>query len=114
MYENWKILKSELPHREKEYAEVAQWCNESGQYMIEDDSEFYKVVRIPEPTEEEIKAARIAELKALLASTDYVVIKIAEGAATPEEYADVIANRQAWREEINQLEGEKEDGLGID
>lgn len=66
----------------------------------------------PEPTEEEIKAARIAELKALLASTDYAVIKIAEGAATPEEYADVIAQRQAWRAEINELEGGEKDGLG--
>lgn len=114
MYENWKILKSELPHREKEYAEVAQWCNESGQYMIEDDGTYYNVVKISEPTEEEIKAARIAKLKANLSATDYVVIKIAEGVATKKEYADVIAQRQAWREEINQLEGEKEDGLGID
>ena len=66
----------------------------------------------PEPTEEEIKAARIAELKALLASTDYAVIKIAEGAATKEDYAEVIANRQAWRAEINELEGGEKNGLG--
>lgn len=58
----------------------------------------------PEPTEEEIKQMRIAELKKLLASTDYTVIKIAEGAATAEDYADVIAQRQAWRAEINRLE----------
>lgn len=49
-------------------------------------------------------ASRIAELKHKLAKTDYAVIKIAEGVATAEEYADVIAQRQAWREEINQLE----------
>lgn len=59
----------------------------------------------PEPTEEEIKQARINELKQLLADTDYVVIKIAEGAATAEDYADVIAQRQSWREEIRELEG---------
>ena len=58
----------------------------------------------PEPTEEEIKQMRIAELKKLLASTDYTVIKIAEGAATAEDYADVIAQRQTWRAEINRLE----------
>lgn len=58
----------------------------------------------PEPTEEEIKQARILELKGCLVDTDYVVIKIAEGAATPEQYADVIAQRQAWREEIRQLQ----------
>ena len=57
------------------------------------------------PDYKEDHSERIAELKQLLADTDYAVIKIAEGAATPEEYTDVIANRQAWREEINELEG---------
>ena len=112
MYENWKILKSELPHREKEYTDVAQWCNESG-YHIEEQGKYYAVVKNDEPTEEEIKAARIAELKANLSATDYVVIKIAEGAATTEEYTDIIAQRAQWRIEIRELEGEKEDGLGI-
>lgn len=49
-------------------------------------------------------AAKIVKLKKNLYNTDYAVIKIAEGAATVEEYAEVIAQRQAWREEINQLE----------
>lgn len=103
MYENWKMLKSEINEKTEEYSEVAAWCNQSGEYHIEDDGTYYKVAENTEPTEEEIKAARIAELKALLASTDYTVIKIAEGAATPEEYADVITQRQAWRAEINEL-----------
>lgn len=49
-------------------------------------------------------AEQIAELKAKLAATDYAVIKIAEGAATAEEYAEIIAQRQQWRSEINELE----------
>ena len=49
---------------------------------------------------------RIAELKELLAETDYAIIKIAEGAAAKEEYAETIAQRQTWREEIRTLEGE--------
>lgn len=48
--------------------------------------------------------SRIAELKQKLSGTDYVVTKIAEGAATKEEYADILANRKLWREEINELE----------
>ncbi len=47
---------------------------------------------------------QIAELKSKLAATDYAVIKIAESSATPEEYADVIAQRRAWREQIRQYE----------
>ena len=46
----------------------------------------------------------IEDCKARLAETDYVVIKIAEGAAQYEEYADVIAERRALRARISELE----------
>lgn len=58
------------------------------------------------PDYKEDHSERIAELKQLLSDTDYVVIKIAEGSATKEEYADVIEQRKAWREEIRELENE--------
>lgn len=48
----------------------------------------------------------IENLKQQLAETDYIACKIAEGSATAEEYADIIADRQRWREEINALESE--------
>lgn len=47
---------------------------------------------------------RIAALKKKLAETDYIAAKITEGSATAKEYADKIAERQAWRAEINELE----------
>lgn len=58
------------------------------------------------PDYKEDHSERIAELKQLLADTDYVIIKIAEGSATKEDYADVIEQRQAWREEIRELSNE--------
>ena len=58
-----------------------------------------------EPT----KVERITALKEKLAATDYAVIKIAEGAATAADYADLIAQRQTWRAEINDLEGQIDD-----
>lgn len=48
----------------------------------------------------------IYTLQQRLAETDYVACKIAEGSAMVEEYADIIADRQKWREEINSLESE--------
>jgi hypothetical protein len=48
---------------------------------------------------------RIIELKRKLAETDYVTAKIAEGAATKDEYSGVITQRSAWRSEIASLEG---------
>ena len=49
-------------------------------------------------------AAMIEDCKQRLADTDYVVIKIAEGAASREEYASVIEKRAALRERIGELE----------
>jgi hypothetical protein len=46
---------------------------------------------------------RIVVLKRNLADTDYIAAKIAEGSATAAEYADKIAQRQAWRQEIDSL-----------
>lgn len=50
---------------------------------------------------------RIAELKQMLADTDYIVIKIAEGVATWEDYPNMKEQRQAWREEINRIQAEQ-------
>lgn len=49
-------------------------------------------------------ATEIVDLKKKLEATDYVGNKIAEGAATREEYADMLALRQSWRDRINELE----------
>ncbi len=89
------------------YSEASAWCNKNGAH-IEDKGDYYEVVEniVVEPTEDEKKEQRISELKSLLASTDYAVIKIAEGEATKEEYSETLANRKEWREEIRALEGE--------
>ena len=62
-------------------------------------------VEVPDVVQEIPKEIQIEELKQKLSDTDYIACKIAEGVATAEEYADVIAQRQVWREEINKLEG---------
>ena len=49
---------------------------------------------------------RISELKKLLADSDYRAIKYAEGEYSEEQYAPYKAQRQAYRQEINQLEEE--------
>ena len=49
---------------------------------------------------------KIHRLKAMLRQTDYQAIKYAEGVLTEEEYAPIKAKRQAWRDEINELENE--------
>ena len=62
-----------------------------------------------EPTEaevaEQLRLAEIDGLKALLVESDYKALKYAEGWLTAEEYAPIKAERQSWRERINELEG---------
>lgn len=45
-------------------------------------------------------------LKQKLKDTDYKAIKYAEGQLTEEEYASTKAERQRWRDRINELEAQ--------
>lgn len=82
-----------------------------GKEPDENRAEFWEKLNVvyteepdPEPSARSLATKEIQELKEQLRETDYAVIKIAEGAATAEEYAEVIAQRKAWRVRINELE----------
>lgn len=65
------------------------------------DNKDYEEKNPPPPTEAEIKVARIDELKALLAETDYVALNDYD-----KEKLDAKADRQAWRDEIRTLQAQ--------
>ena len=58
-------------------------------------------------------ASVILDREAKLKEHDYVSSKIADGRATAEEYADVIAQKTVWAEDINNAEAEIERLNGI-
>lgn len=66
-----------------------------------------KEIEIPDIEEEIPVELQVEELKQKLSDTDYIACKIAEGAATAQEYAEELKQRQIWREEINELERSK-------
>lgn len=68
--------------------------------------EYETVLRFKHYSAQEIAEQEIEQLKAQLKETDYIVIKIAEGVATWEEYPEMKEKRQVWRDEINRLENE--------
>lgn len=70
-------------------------------YENEDYEDIQRYRVIPE---ERRYQSKIDELKNKLSATDYVVIKIAEGAAKSEEYKSIIDDRAKWRLEINALQ----------
>ena len=50
----------------------------------------------------------ILDREAKLSSTDYIAAKLAEDKATKAEYAEKIAERQTWRDDINAANAEIE------
>ena len=78
----------------------------------EEEGLWWGVEAIPEKTQDEkdLEQAKADEQKALayLRSTDYVAVKIAEGVATKEEYAEVLQKRAEKREEVNALRASQE------
>jgi hypothetical protein len=55
-----------------------------------------------------VQESIILDREGKLSSTDYIAAKLAEGKATQEEYADKIAQRQTWRDDINAANAEIE------
>lgn len=51
-------------------------------------------------------ASVILDREAKLKERDYVSAKIADGRATSEEYADVIAQKTVWADEVNSANAE--------
>lgn len=121
-------------HKEKLFYTVHEdfpdtnWKGED-YYLLEDNSELaqkiirfdpnYKIViengTIVDVIEDEIKKIaqntmllkqEIVELKQKLKDTDYKAIKYAEGQLSEEEYASTKAERQSWRDRINELEAQ--------
>lgn len=79
---------------------------QSNGYEIVENEEGYPVLKAPEPpSEKELRAAEIAELKSKLSETRGVVDECIElEVRVRDKYPELFAQRQAWRKRINELE----------
>ena len=80
-------------------------------YYAVENGEF--VIKRRTPSEAETKADTIAsinqqirELQGKLTATDYQALKYSEGWITEKDYTEIKANRQSWRDAINQLQAQ--------
>ncbi len=104
------------------------WLNDDKYYVLDDDTELAKKIILLYPfikfkiengnivdvidninerqkfNEYQNIKIKIERLKKNLSDTDYKAIKYAEGQLLEEEYAPIKAERQNWRDEINELE----------
>lgn len=101
-------MRLEKPYTNKQYADLAVFCNENG-LTIEDKGDYLESVEPPAPTPEEEKEREIWQLKDELAATDYKIIKCSEynlaGQTLPYDIAELHVHRQSLRDRINELEG---------
>ena len=95
-YSNWKIVKTDYEEKQEEYTAVAEWCNESGKYHIEDDGTYYKTVKNPEPSIDELKSQVRAVRDSYLQETDFT--QIPDAPFTTEEKAQYAQYRQYLRD----------------
>lgn len=65
---------------------------------------WYLAGHTPEKPADVVKQERIQELHKLLADHDYWTSKYADGEYTDEEWAERVAQRKAWRNELRELE----------
>ena len=97
---HWEVL-AEYPNGGKD----VDWVIDvPGEPAKEAWDEYEDIQRFIKYTESELAIRKIEELKQKLFATDYVALKIVEGAATLEDYKDTIIQRSKWRSEINSLE----------
>lgn len=78
-------------------------------YYAVENGEF--IIKRRTPSEAETKAdtilsinQQIRELQGKLSATDYQALKYSEGWITEDEYIEIKAIRQSWRDAINQLQ----------
>lgn len=56
----------------------------------------------------EVLMAERANMLQILKQTDYIALKLAEKAATPEEYEDELTLRESCRQRINEIDEQLE------
>ena len=59
----YETVANDAPNTLSKYAEAANWCNENKATIV-DQGEYYEVVALPEPTEEELAEQALVQAKA--------------------------------------------------
>lgn len=99
-----KIPEPYVEVTDERHAELVEMANSGKELYLSNLVEKSFDLREIIISQEQQRQNRIAELKSLLAQTDYQAIKYAEGQLSASEYAEMKKQRQAWRDEINLLE----------
>lgn len=100
--ENIERLKNTLSFIDKTENDIVAVCDDEIEQGY--DNQYYLKGFTPIEPIKQVYTKQIDDYKKQLSDTDYIIVKIAEGVSKPEEYAEIITQRQYWRAEINRLE----------
>ena len=112
------FLVTNIKKHSKTYKEIIYEFDDNGEEVAKEVEKVkeWETCDLIEYTDKSLKIsikAEINELKRKLSTTDYIVLKIAEETAygndkeverLKTEYSTELANRQVWRDRINELE----------
>lgn len=109
---NTSYLDFDLPITLENYPDWTQELINEYEEITEEEFNHIQEELNPQPSKEELeqfrlqqeKQNRITELKQLLNDSDYLVVKHMEGLIPEDEWEEIKAKRQSYRDEINQLE----------
>lgn len=79
-------------------------------FKLEDGQLVYDDTLRTNIEQQQQKLEEIRQLKQQLKDTDYKAIKYAEGWISAEDYMEILNQRKAWRDRINELESSESDG----
>lgn len=88
------------PSTFSKYAKLAEWCNNNNA-TIEDKGDYYEVVTIPEPSDEELASIVRSQRNTKLEATDYLLVS--DYPISEEKLAEVKVYRQALRDITEQV-----------
>lgn len=120
---NYKI--GDIFYDDKEYSARADFCNKNNLMIVEiepdENGRRFQIVEPPQPTQKELDEQEVAKLKRQLEATDYVANKLAEATAKyfatgdkteleqlTEKYSETMAQRQQWRDRVDELQNNLE------
>lgn len=95
----------------QDFSEFGYQCEKTDEEILQINGKLYRASEAPKPSQAELEFEEKQGLLQYLKGTDYVVIKIAEGEATAEDYADILQKRKQARARINEIDGGKDDSI---
>lgn len=93
---------------DEEYSKRVEFCDKNGFVIVEieadENGRRFQIQEVPAPTAKQLAQSEYSDLKRQLAEMDYKTSKYVDGEYTAEEWQAIVAERQAIRARVRELE----------